>query len=149
MFESILARCGLTPERIVLEVSDDGFDGLSRLRSVIAAYQERGYRVAIDNFGRHTACLDRLEALSPDIVKLDRSLIGHAGHLSLAKRVMTELSGEIRRLGASVVCQCIENPLQLQVAQDANVDFLQGYRIGRPAVHCLPVVRQRQPREAA
>jgi hypothetical protein len=35
------------------------------------------------------------------------------------------------------------------VAQDANVDFLQGYRIGRPAVHCLPVVRQRQPREAA
>jgi EAL domain-containing protein (putative c-di-GMP-specific phosphodiesterase class I) len=149
VFESILARCGLTPERIVLEVSDDGFDGLSRLRSVIAAYQERGYRVAIDNFGRHTACLDRLEALSPDIVKLDRSLIGHAGHLSLAKRVMTELSGEIRRLGASVVCQCIENPLQLQVAQDANVDFLQGYRIGRPAVHCLPVVRQRQPREAA
>jgi EAL domain-containing protein (putative c-di-GMP-specific phosphodiesterase class I) len=70
----------------------------SRLR--FAAYRERGYRVAIDNFGRHSACLDRLEALAPDLVKLDRSLIGHAGHLSLAKRVMTELSAEIRRLGA-------------------------------------------------
>lgn len=149
VFESILMRCGLTPERIVLEVSDDGFDALPRLRGAIAAYQHRGYRVAIDNFGRHTACIDRLEALAPDIVKLDRSLIGHAGHLSLAKRVMTELSGEIRRLGARLVCQCIENPLQLQVATDANVDWLQGHRIGRPAAHCLPVVKPRLPREAA
>ncbi len=147
-FEATLARCGLTPERIVLELADDGFDKLECIRGAIDAYRERGYRVAIDNFGRHTACLDRLEALAPDVVKLDRSLIGHAGHLSLAKRVITELSGEIRRLGAQVVGQCIENPLQIQVAQEAGVDWLQGYRLGRPAAHCLPVVRLR-PREAA
>ena len=149
VFEAILARCGLTPERIVLELADDGFGKQACLKAAVAAYRERGYRVAIDNFGRHSACLDRLEALAPDLVKLDRSLIGHAGHLSLAKRVMTELSAEIRRLGAQVVCQCIENPLQLQVAQDAGVDWLQGYRLGRPASHCLPLVRPRRPREAA
>lgn len=149
VFESILARCGLTPERIVMEVSDDGFESLPRLTRALAGYRERGYRIAIDNFGRHSADLERLESLAPDIVKLDRSLIGHAGHLSLAKRVMTELNGEIRRLGVLVVCQCIENPLQLQAAREAGVDWLQGYLLGRPAPACLPLPKPRRPREAA
>lgn len=149
VFESVLARCGLTPERIVLELSDDGFGPVERLAAAIAAYQERGYRVAIDNFGRHSADLVRLETLAPDIVKLDRSLIGHAGHLSLAQRVMTEMSVELRRLGFAVVSQFIENPLQRQVAQAAQVDWLQGHLIGRPAAHCLPIPLPRPSRAAA
>lgn len=148
-FEAILSRCGLTPDRIVLEISDDGFEAQARLAGALEAYRARGYRIAIDNFGRHTACLDRLEALAPDIVKLDRSLIGHAGHLSLAKRVMTELTVEVRRIGAAVICQCIENPLQSQVAQEAGVEFVQGFLVGRPAEQCLPVAGPRRPREAA
>lgn len=149
VFESVLSRCGLTPDRIVLELTDDGFEDRARLAAAIGEYRERGYRVAIDNFGRHSSDLDRLEALAPDVVKLDRSLIGHAGHLSLAKRVLTEMSAEIHRLGLRVVCQCIENPLQRQVAQDAGVDWLQGHLIGRPVPHCLPIVQPRRPRAAA
>jgi EAL domain-containing protein (putative c-di-GMP-specific phosphodiesterase class I) len=149
VFETVLARCGLTSDRVMLELSDDGFEPVAPLATAIAEYRERGYRVAIDNFGRHTSDLERLEQLAPDVVKLDRSLIGHAGHLSLAKRVMTELSAEVRRLGMSVVCQCIENPLQLDVAREAGVDWLQGHLLGRPAAHCLPVPRPRRPRAAA
>ncbi|KAB2969051.1 EAL domain-containing protein [Zoogloea sp.] len=148
-FEAILARCGLSPERIVLEIPDDGFDPLLRLTGVLEAYRARGYRIAIDNFGRHTACLDRLETLAPDIVKLDRSLVGHAGHLDLARRVMAELAEELRRIGAAVICQCIESPLQSQAAEEAGVEFVQGFLVGRPAEQCLPVAGPRRPREAA
>ena len=149
VFEGVLARCGLTPDRIVLELADDGFGDPARLAVAIAEYRERGYRIAIDNFGRHSADLERLERLAPDVVKLDRSLIGHFGHLSLAKRVMTELAAEARRLGLQLAIQCIENPLQLQVAREAGADWLQGHLLGRPAVGCLPVVRPRRPRRAA
>lgn len=147
-FEAILARCGLTPECIVLEIPDDGFDPLSRLAGVLEAYRARGYRVAIDNFGRHTASLERLEVLAPDIVKLDRSLVGHAGHLNLARRVITELAEELRRLGATAICQCVESPMQSQVAKEAGVEFMQGFLVGRPAAWCLPVAGPRVPREA-
>lgn len=149
VFEGVLARCGLTLDRIVLELADDGFGDPARLAVAVAEYRERGYRIAIDNFGRHSADLERLERLAPDIVKLDRCLIGHFGHLSLAKRVMTELAAEARRLGLQLAIQCIENPLQLQVAQEAGADWLQGYLLGRPAAGCLPVARLRRPRRAA
>jgi EAL domain-containing protein (putative c-di-GMP-specific phosphodiesterase class I) len=92
----------------------------------IAEYRERGYRVAIDNFGRHSADLDRLEALAPDIVKLDRCLIGHFGHLSLAKRVMTELAAEAPSPRPAARHPVHRKPLQLQVAREAGADWLQG-----------------------
>ena len=139
VFEGVLARCGLTPDRIVLELADDGFGDVSRLAVAIAEYRERGYRVAIDNFGRHSADLDRLEALAPDIVKLDRCLIGHAGHLGFARQVLGEMCAEIRRLGMRLVSQSIESPQQLQAAMASGADLFQGYLIGRPSAVCLPL----------
>lgn len=140
VFESVLARCGLTPERIVLELNDDGFESAAQLAVAIAEYRARGYRVAIDNFGRHSASLERLALLGPDIVKLDRSLVGHAGHLDTARRVVSGLVPEIHRLGMQVVIQFIETPLQRELALESGADWLQGYRIARPAPDCRPVI---------
>jgi EAL domain-containing protein (putative c-di-GMP-specific phosphodiesterase class I) len=138
-FQSILSRCGLTPPRIVLEIADDGFTSPLRMARAINEYRARGYRVAIDNFGRHSVDLERLEQLAPDIVKLDRSLIGHAGHLSMARRVLTGMSAELQRLGMLSVCQWIETAQQLQLAKEAGATWLQGRLLGRPANHCLPI----------
>jgi EAL domain-containing protein (putative c-di-GMP-specific phosphodiesterase class I) len=149
VFEGVLARCGLTPDRIVLELADDGFGEVSRLAVAIAEYRERGYRVAIDNFGRHSADLDRLEALAPDIVKLDRCLIGHFGHLSLAKRVMTELAAEAPSPRPAARHPVHRKPLQLQVAREAGADWLQGICwAARPSPACRPPARRPQAARA-
>jgi len=62
---------------------------------------------------------------------------------------MSDLAVEIRRLGAQVACQCIEHPLQLDVARDAGVDWLQGFLFGQPSASCQPIVRPRRSRAAA
>ncbi|MCE1184538.1 MAG: EAL domain-containing protein [Rhodocyclales bacterium] len=148
-FETLLSRCGLSPERIVLEVTDDGLSDVNPIARALQQQRSRGYRVALDNFGRHGADLERLETLGPDIVKLDRSLIGHSGHLSLARRIVVDLSAEIRRLNSRMVCQYIENPLQLAVAREVGMDWLQGNLIGRPAIACRPVYQAANDRIAA
>ena len=56
----VLARCGLTPDRIVLELADDGF-GDPRGWRWRSPNTGSGATVAIDNFGRHSADLERLE----------------------------------------------------------------------------------------
>jgi len=149
VFESVLSRCGLTPDRIVLELADDGFEPPSVLAAAIAEYHERGYRIALDNFGRHSSDLERLEVLSPDIVKLDRNLIRDDCHLSLSRRVASGLAAEIRSLGMQVVGQGIERSQQLEIARDAGVDWLQGYLIAAPAAGCQPITRPQRVRVAA
>ena len=122
-------------------VSTDTVATVTGGRAIIAA--------ALDNFGRHSADLRRVEALMPDIVKLDSSIIGHSGHLSLARRVLMGLMGEFRRMGVVAVCQWVENPLQLQVARDVGVDWLQGRLLGRPQPRCVPTLPDRPRRERA
>ncbi len=149
VFESVLSRCGLTPDRVVLELADDGLSEPAPLAAAIAEYQERGYRIALDNFGRHSSELGRLEALAPDIVKLDRSLSRRARPPAPAARVAAALVAEIRRRGMQVVGQHIENAEQLQHAKELGVDWLQGFLIGRPALDCRPIARPRRVPVAA
>lgn len=149
VFESVLSRCGLTPERVVLELTDDGLADPAPLAGAITEYQARGYRIALDNFGRHSIDIGRLAVLAPDIVKLDRSLCGHAGHLALARRVPEGLVPEIRDLGMTIASQHIETAEQLQLAESLGVDWLQGHRVGRPAHECKPIRRWQNVRSAA
>ena len=132
-FESLLKVCGLTPERIVLEILEARIDDLGRLQEAVSGYRSRGYRVAIDDFGCAHSNFDRLWQLSPDIVKLDRSLMVQAEANSRARRVLPKLVEIIHELGATVVCEGIENRTQHQLAADAGADWLQGYFYALPA----------------
>lgn len=149
VFESVLSRCSLTPERVVLEITDDGFADPVPLARAIAEYQERGYRIALDNFGRHSSDLDRLAMLAPEIVKLDRSLSGHGGHHALARQVLEKLVPEIRHLGMTIASQHIEADEQLQLVVSLGVDWLQGHLVGQPAHECKPITTWRNVRAAA
>jgi hypothetical protein len=120
---------------------------VSRLAVAIAEYRERGYRVAIDNFGRHSADLDRLEALAPDIVKLDRCLIGHFGHLSLAKRVMTELAAEAVASACSSASSASKTPAAAG-GPGGGGGLAAGASAGPPG-RGLPADRQAAPAAAA
>ncbi|MCV2217097.1 EAL domain-containing protein [Thauera sp. Sel9] len=137
IFESVLSRCGLTPERVVLELTDDGLADPAPLTAAITEYKERNYRIAIDNFGRHSNDLDRLAALGPDIVKLDRSLSRRAQAAPAAANLVAGL----RRRSIRVVAQHVETAEQARHAKELGVDWLQGSLPGEPAPDCRPIAR--------
>lgn len=136
-FEALLAQCGLTPGRVVLEILESGIDDLGHLAVAVEAYQRRGYRIALDDFGCRHSNFDRLWHLTPDIVKLDRSLIEQATHNRRARLILPRLVEIIHSLGAQAVCEGIETAEQHRLAADAGADLVQGYHYARPA----PVLR--------
>ena len=136
-FEGLLRQCGLKPTQVVLEIIESRIDDLDRLIDAAAAYQERGYRVAIDDFGCQHSNFDRLWQLSPDIVKLDRSLIVQAATRPRARLILPKLVEIIHDLGALAVCEGIETAEQHTLATDSGVDLLQGYFYARPAPELL------------
>lgn len=132
IFETLLRHCGLKPHQVVLEIIESRIDDLGRLVEAVAAYQQRGYRVAIDDFGCQHSNFDRLWQLSPDVVKLDRSLIVQAEINPRARKILPKLVDIIHDLGAQVVCEGIETPSQHALAASVGVDLVQGFYYGRP-----------------
>ncbi len=132
-FEVLLAHCDLKPQQIVLEILESGVDDLHHLQSAIAAYRQRGYRVAIDDFGCQHSNFDRLWRLEPDIVKLDRSLIVQAAGDARARKILPKLIDIIHDLGAKAVCEGIETVTHHNLAASAGADLLQGYYYSQPS----------------
>jgi len=132
-FEAILRFFGLTPDKVVLEVLESEIEDIDRLKRAIANYRARGYRIAIDDFGRRHSNFDRLWLLEPDIVKFDRSLLLQAEQDARIRRVLPRLVEIVHELDAKTILEGVENATQMQLALDAGVDWIQGYHLGRPS----------------
>lgn len=136
-FETLLSYCDVRPEQVVLEIVESGIEDLHRLVEAVSDYQARGFRVAIDDFGSQESNFDRIWQMSPEFVKLDRSLIVQSTVNPRARKILPKLVEILHDLDARVVCEGIETGEQDRLARDAGVDLLQGYLYARPTPRLL------------
>ena len=126
-------RLACAEHQVVIEINEGAVEQEDLLSYAIANYRERGYKIALDDFGRHHSNLERLWRLSPDYVKFDGSLIQHAEQNTPLQKVLPKLIEIVRDLGGQTIVEGIETPKQEELAIRAGAHLLQGYHIGRPA----------------
>lgn len=132
VFERVLHNYALPTSGVVIEINESAVSQGELLGKAIANYRERGYQIAIDNFGRDHVNLDRLWALSPQYVKLDGSLIRRAEADERLRRSLSGLVAIIHELGAEVIVENVETENQLELTRVAGADLVQGYFLGSP-----------------
>jgi EAL domain-containing protein (putative c-di-GMP-specific phosphodiesterase class I) len=121
-------------ESVVLELTEHApVQDYDRLRGVVGALGDTGFRIAVDDVGAGYASLRHILNLRPDILKIDISLC----RFIEADRARQLLAGALaslgRELGATVVAEGIETSAELEAVRDLGVDNAQGYYLGRPA----------------
>ena len=132
VFERILHDNSVPTERVVIEIPESLVEQDKQLEEAIDNYRDRGYHIAIDDFGKKKTNLDRLWKLSPDYVKLDLSIIQEAEHNIRVRKALPSLISLIRDLGAKPIIEGIETQNQLDIAVQAGGTLLQGYFLGKP-----------------
>lgn len=132
VFERVLHQHHVSTHQVVIEINESAVPDENLLSAAIANYRERGYHIAIDDFGKQHSNLERLWTLSPEYVKLDGSIIQTAETNSRLQKILPKLVEIIRELGAEVVVEGVETQAQLDLARNAGVYLVQGYLQGRP-----------------
>ena len=124
---------GLQPRRVCVELIAGECGDERALVEAVSIYRDLGIGIAIDDFGKGRSNFDRVLALRPDVVKVDRALVMDAelgwGRSRRMLSGMVELLHEIR---ARVVVSGIETAAEARVAIDAGADFVQGFHFGAP-----------------
>jgi EAL domain-containing protein (putative c-di-GMP-specific phosphodiesterase class I) len=134
IFERILHANSVPTERVVIEIQEGLVEQDKQLAEAIDNYRDRGYRIAIDNFGNTHSHINRLWKFSPDFVKFDSSIIQGAENNERVRKVLPGLIKIVRDIGAQPVITGIESQAQLDIAIEAGSTLLQGYFLGRPAI---------------
>ena len=120
--------------RVYLEVTEssellekaDISQRLERLRSA-------GYRLAIDDFGAGFSNFTRLEAMRPDLLKIDRSLVVRAGGGEEGGvAFLTAARSVAESLHCPVIAEGVETTAERDVVLATGITLAQGYLFGRP-----------------
>ncbi|MFZ5697947.1 MAG: EAL domain-containing protein [Pseudomonadota bacterium] len=127
-----LAALNMTPARMVLEIVESAPLTDTELAAFVAEYRSAGFRIAIDDFGAGTSNYDRVLAVHPDIIKLDRSLITNASASSRAQRLFPHMVALLRESGSLVLVEGVETEAQAHIAIDADAELLQGWFFAHP-----------------
>lgn len=128
----VLARYGLRPERIKLELTESLLVGTSsQATSALDALSDAGVGLFIDDFGTGFSSLSYLHQFRVDKIKLDRSFV-----TALDGQRMPDIVHTIvvlaERLGAGVVAEGIETPTQLAALRALGCRGGQGYLFSAP-----------------
>lgn len=129
----MLADSGVA-ERVVLELTehvyiDDyaGFlAGLSDIRSL-------GTRLAVDDAGAGYASLRHIVQLSPDLIKLDRSLVQGVDRDPVRRALMIALVAFATDIRVGLAAEGVETPNEAEALWEWGIGYGQGFLFGRPA----------------
>jgi EAL domain-containing protein (putative c-di-GMP-specific phosphodiesterase class I) len=132
-FGEVLRQTGLPPHRVVMEIVEQPTDDAARLRETVAYYRHLGCLIAIDDFGAGHSNFERIWNLSPDIVKLDRSLLTRATEEHRARQILNGMVSLLHQSGCLVLLEGVETRDQALIAVDAGVDFVQGFYFRKPS----------------
>jgi EAL domain-containing protein (putative c-di-GMP-specific phosphodiesterase class I) len=139
-FADRVGQVGLSPRQIIVECTEQqAIADIQRLKKQVRALRRLGFGFAIDDAGAGYASFNVIATLEPSIIKIDREIVYRIGNKDgEAKKALVEAFVSFsRRIGAKVVAEGIENRRDLLALQEREVDFGQGYLLGRSSV--LPV----------
>lgn len=135
------ARCGIAPERIMLEISEtETIANFSRFVQMVDASRSLGVKFAIDDFGAGYAGLNLLAHFQPDAIKIDMQLVRDIWHQGPRQAIVRGVITTCTDLGIDIVAEGVETMDEYQWLRDEGISLFQGYLFARPAFQALPAV---------
>lgn len=120
--------------RVVLEITERAsLEGLDRLQERIATLRRLGFRLAVDDLGAGFAGLGSFSVLSPEVVKIDISLVRALQADPQRQRVVAALASLARSLGALCVAEGVETESERDALLGLGIDLHQGFLFAHPS----------------
>ena len=129
---SIVDSYALEHEVIEVEITETykGHDLL--LKEMIGKIREKGFPVAIDDFGSGYATFDFIRDIDFDTLKIDRSFLKGDIDDDKTKALIAGVIGLAKKLGARTVVEGVENAAQLSYLNCCGCTLLQGNFLNEP-----------------
>lgn len=130
---SLLEQYHMPAEMLCLEVTENILaDDRQQELSNISRLNMRGIKIALDDFGKEHATIERLQNLPIDYVKLDKSyFISQNEHNHQLNLLSTTLALS-EKLHIATCAEGIEDSTSMALATEMKCDIAQGYFISKP-----------------
>ena len=132
-FSTLLADSSLTPERVVLEITErTAIVDFVAFRQTLEYLRTIGFAVAVDDAGAGYGSLQCLAEVRPEWVKIDLSLVRSCDTDHVRRQLIGSLVDFARGIGVKLVAEGIETKAEFHALRDIGVEFGQGFLFSMP-----------------
>lgn len=122
-----------TAERLCFEITERAITGgLGQVRPLFDGLSQRGCLIALDDFGTGMQSFERLQQLPIDLVKIDGTFVRNVAHNARDRDLVQAMVTIARAYQAETIAEYVEDADILAALEPLQVDWIQGYHIGRP-----------------
>ncbi|MEO5350841.1 MAG: EAL domain-containing protein [Magnetococcus sp. YQC-3] len=129
----VLARSGLAPDRLELELTESiAMGNVESTYGKLKMLSDARIRLAIDDFGTGFSSLSYLKKFPIDTLKIDQSFVRNCTRDSDDAAIIRAFIGLAHSMGLSVIAEGVETPEQWEFLKSERCDEVQGYLYSRP-----------------
>jgi EAL domain-containing protein (putative c-di-GMP-specific phosphodiesterase class I) len=131
---SLLEGLGLSPGRIVLEISEGyAIENYTLFVEAMQNFTQIGFSVAVDDIGKGHSGLENIANLQPRYLKFDRELIRDIDRNPVTREMVRALKTFADKIDSQIIAEGIEKEEERQACADLGLPYGQGYLLARPA----------------
>lgn len=127
-----MEELGVNPQDFVCEVIEEKSQDDQVFANIIECFKSFGIKVAVDDYGVRFSDRNRIEKLSPDIVKLDGSWFKSMLETQRGKQQLKRTINGFGESDIMVIVEGVETKEQLDFVEAIGGCGVQGYLLGRP-----------------
>jgi len=144
---AIMKKYGVDPDLLEVELTESsGYTDYEALIIFVEKMNHAKIRTSIDDFGTGYSSLSMLKDINVDVVKIDKSFLAKTNSDDIHQEKMLEnVIQMINDLDRTVICEGIENTVQLDFLKKASCSVVQGFLFDKPLTHDEFELRLRSP----
>lgn len=133
---ALLQKYDLEPWMLKLEITETAYtENPRQLLSIMRSFQEKGFKVLMDDFGSGYSSLNMLKNVPVDILKVDMGFVQDVENSDRAALIMKSIVQMAEWIHMGVVIEGVETKPQLDFLEEIGCNDIQGYYFSKP----LPV----------
>ena len=137
----LLEWLGLSPDRIVLEVSEQyAIENYTLFVEALQNFTQMGFQVAVDDIGAGYSGLEKVAHLNPHYLKFDMQLVRDIDASYIRREMARALKIFADKMDSKIIAEGIEREGERQACVDLGIHYGQGYLLGRPGELVLQAV---------
>ncbi len=131
--EHTIRSSTVPPHKLCLEITETAAIGnMSEAISLFTRLKKIGCQIALDDFGSGLSSFGYLKRIPVDIIKIDGMFVRDIARDEMDLAMVKAINDLAKTMGKKTVAEFVEGEEILQQLRLLNVDYAQGYLIGKP-----------------
>ena len=130
----LIDKYKIEKEKIVFEITErETVKNFSLLEKFVHTLKSEGYKFAIDDFGSGFSSFHYIKKFPIDYIKIDGDFIININKDEKDKAFVNSIITLAKELKVQTIAEFVENEEIEKVLEELEVDYAQGYYIGKPS----------------